>query len=406
MAVDLEYYGVPPADYRENENRTRITATAGQTTFTAPYSVGYVDVYFNGAKLDPFSEFTGTDGANIVLSAAALAGDIVEIISRGQVQLANIYTQQQTNALVPVFAVATGTGDAQLAITNPSFATYSDGLVIKIRTAGQNATTTPTINCNSIGVKSIVSNNAGAALYGKDWVSGSEITLRYNQTLDKLVLIDGQTTILTPPQFDSSNQYASTGFVQRALGNYQSFIAASTNTTLTTAQSGSLLELGGSGGNTLTLPSPAALIGATFTIINASAFIWTITTPSGNIYYTNGSNAASITLSSSITLQLISDGASWINISGNGAGLLLGTGYQKFGNGFIMQWTSFVGTSGTWTYPIAFPHSTLNVWATNVDSGASIVTTASWANGSANFYRWNTSGATVSGTVALAALGY
>lgn len=358
MAVDLEYYGVPPADYREQENRTRITASAAQTTFTAPYSVGFVDVYFNGAKLDPFTEFTGTDGANIILSAAAAAGDIVEIISRAQVQLTNIYTQQQVNALVPVFAVATGTGDAQIAITNPSFAAYSDGLVIKIRTAGQNATTTPTINCNSIGVKTIVSNNAGAALYTKDWISGSEITLRYNQTLDKLVLVDGQTTILTPAQFDNSNQFASTAFVQRALGNFQAFTILNSNTTLTYAQSGSVFEVAGTL-TTITLPAPTTQ-GITYTIVNSLAIPITLTTLSGQIFWMGPTGAASQFLNVATSVQLLSDGNNWVAINGSGASVLAAVGYQKLNTGLIIQWGNFAssgsGDVGV-TFPIAFPHA-------------------------------------------------
>jgi hypothetical protein len=191
MAVDLEYYGVPPADYRELENRTPLTATAGQTTFSALYSPGYVDVYFNGAKLDPRTEFTGTDGLNIVLTTAAALGDVVEVISRAQVQIANVYTQQQVNAmLVPYFTVTTGTGDAQVGTTNPTFSSYVDGMVIKVRAVGPNTLTTPAITLNGLTTKTIVSNVGDAALSGYDWIANSDITLRYNQSIDRLVYDD------------------------------------------------------------------------------------------------------------------------------------------------------------------------------------------------------------------------
>jgi hypothetical protein len=363
MAVDLEYYGVPPADYREQENRTRLTATAGQTTFSAPYSVGYVDVYYNGAKLDPFTEFTATDGANVVLTSAAFAtGDIVEVISRAQVQVANVYTQQQVNALlVPYFAVATGTGDAQVAVTNPTFTSYVDGMIIKVRTAGQNTTTTPVINCNAIGNKNIVSNNAGAALYSKDWVSGSEITLRYNQTLDKLILVDGATTILTPPQFDNSNQIPTTAFVQRALGNYQGIVSVSAATTLTASQSGAVIECGGSSTYTITLPTPATQ-NLTYTFICNASVPLTLSTPSGLIYYM-GAAATSQSLMNATACTLISDGASWIVVHGNGAALFATNGYQRLPSGLTIQWGTWTssGTSSpniNVTYPLAFSSAT------------------------------------------------
>lgn len=412
MAVDLEYYGVPPADYREQENRTRLTATAGQTTFSAPYSVGYVDVYYNGAKLDPFTEFTATDGANIVLTSSATAtGDIVEVISRAQVQVANVYTQQQVNALlVPYFAVATGTGDAQVAVTNPTFASYVDGMIIKVRTAGQNTTTTPVINCNTLGNKSIVSNNAGAALYGKDWVSGSEITLRYNQTLDKLILVDGATTILTPPQFDSTNQYATTAFVQRALGNFQAVVPYSSTQTLLASQSGSLIECTGAGAFTLTLPAPTTA-GLTYTILNASSATVTLTTPSSIIYYL-GAGAASVSLSASTSVQIVSDGSSWIAINGNGASAFTSNGYQKLPSGFIIQWGS-ASTNGsgvaTLTHPITFPNVCLQCIATYAAGtiSAVIVNAGTSTTSQSTGYASNTSGAAVTGAgVRFILLGY
>ena len=60
--------------------RTSFTATAGQTTFTATYTVGYVQVYVNGVLLNA-SDYTATSGTAIVLAAAAAAGDIVDVIS-------------------------------------------------------------------------------------------------------------------------------------------------------------------------------------------------------------------------------------------------------------------------------------------------------------------------------------
>jgi len=56
------------------------TATAGQTTFTATYTVGQVFVYYNGSKLEP-SEYTATNGTSIVLSPGVNAGDIIDIIA-------------------------------------------------------------------------------------------------------------------------------------------------------------------------------------------------------------------------------------------------------------------------------------------------------------------------------------
>ena len=60
--------------------RATITATAGQTSFTANYTVNYVQVYVNGILLNS-ADYTATTGTTVVLAAAAAAGDIVDVIA-------------------------------------------------------------------------------------------------------------------------------------------------------------------------------------------------------------------------------------------------------------------------------------------------------------------------------------
>ena len=62
---------------------TTITATSGQTTFTASggYTAGYVDVYQNGIKLVVSDDFTATNGTTVVLTQGANVGDTIEIVA-------------------------------------------------------------------------------------------------------------------------------------------------------------------------------------------------------------------------------------------------------------------------------------------------------------------------------------
>ena len=60
--------------------RTTFTATAGQTSFSATYTVNYVQVYVNGILLNS-ADYTATSGTTVVLAAAAAAGDIVDIVA-------------------------------------------------------------------------------------------------------------------------------------------------------------------------------------------------------------------------------------------------------------------------------------------------------------------------------------
>jgi hypothetical protein len=67
------------AGYSGGYNRTSITATAGQTSFTATYSVNYVQVYLNGMLLNA-TDYTATTGTSVVLAVAASAGDLVDVV--------------------------------------------------------------------------------------------------------------------------------------------------------------------------------------------------------------------------------------------------------------------------------------------------------------------------------------
>ena len=59
---------------------TTVTASAGQTTFSFTYNVGFLDVFINGTKLTD-SEFTATNGSSVVLAVGCFVGDIVDLIS-------------------------------------------------------------------------------------------------------------------------------------------------------------------------------------------------------------------------------------------------------------------------------------------------------------------------------------
>lgn len=71
---------VTPAFGGGTYTRTTFTATAGQTSFTASYTVGYVQVYVNGILLNS-ADYTATTGTTVVLASAAAAGDIVDVVA-------------------------------------------------------------------------------------------------------------------------------------------------------------------------------------------------------------------------------------------------------------------------------------------------------------------------------------
>jgi len=94
--------------------RTSATATASQTTFSATYTVGYVDVYLNGVKLVVGTDFTATNGTSVVLTTGATAGDNVEILAYETFAVANALTA--ANNLSDVSSASTARTNLGLAI--------------------------------------------------------------------------------------------------------------------------------------------------------------------------------------------------------------------------------------------------------------------------------------------------
>lgn len=62
------------------QNRSSDTATSGQTAFAITYTAPYVDVFKNGVKLSPGSDYTATSGTGITLATGAVAGDLIECL--------------------------------------------------------------------------------------------------------------------------------------------------------------------------------------------------------------------------------------------------------------------------------------------------------------------------------------
>ena len=117
--ISVLYLGLPvigvssPGNtaYRTAED---FTATASQTVFTpsGSYTVGFLDVYRNGARLGS-ADFTATNGTTVTLTNACTAGDLVTIIYFTLVSIANAIPQSGGTFTGGVsgtsFSVAAGT---------------------------------------------------------------------------------------------------------------------------------------------------------------------------------------------------------------------------------------------------------------------------------------------------------
>ena len=72
--------GVAWESFPSLRTRQTFTASAGQTTFSFAYTIGFLDVFVNGIKLTD-SEFTATNGSTTVLAVGCFVGDIVELVA-------------------------------------------------------------------------------------------------------------------------------------------------------------------------------------------------------------------------------------------------------------------------------------------------------------------------------------
>jgi hypothetical protein len=88
----MSYIGNEPV-VSATRTLTEITATAGQTVFTANggYTVGYVDVIRNGSQLNS-ADYTATNGTTITLANPAFVNDEIKIVAWGTFSSANALT--------------------------------------------------------------------------------------------------------------------------------------------------------------------------------------------------------------------------------------------------------------------------------------------------------------------------
>jgi len=82
------YIGPAPVP-QATQTRQTFTATSGQTSFaTAGFTAGFVDIYMNGVRLVDGTDFSATNGSDVVLTSGAATGDIIDVLMFTAVDLA------------------------------------------------------------------------------------------------------------------------------------------------------------------------------------------------------------------------------------------------------------------------------------------------------------------------------
>jgi hypothetical protein len=64
------------------QTRDTFTATSGQTSFaTSGYTPGFLDVFLNGVHLVNGTDYTASNGSDVVLTTGATTGDNLEVVA-------------------------------------------------------------------------------------------------------------------------------------------------------------------------------------------------------------------------------------------------------------------------------------------------------------------------------------
>ena len=177
--------------------RKAITATAGQTVFTAdlPFIDGFEQIFMNGLLLVKTTDYATSGGNTVTLTSAAAASDVIEIVSVTGANSVNTYTQAEVNALL-----AANTSVAPLSISaNTTLLAKKRYFVTSPLAAG---TPTPV---------SFAVTNSGSGAYNIDGVSNGTITLTRGGTYTFNVNASGHPFYIqtTGNGYNSYNVYSS-----------------------------------------------------------------------------------------------------------------------------------------------------------------------------------------------------
>ena len=174
------------------------TATASQSTFSAVYNVGQVDVYQNGILLQP-SDYTASTGTTIVLGTAAALNDEITITCHNTFSVADTVTASQGGTFSGDVVASTRLQVGDSSITNAYGNNASLGYVADFQGSTGNQTFI------SIAVPSASSLGDNGVIIGED-ATDTYITQRGNKNIKLAtqdltrINIDGSGRVTMPYQ--------------------------------------------------------------------------------------------------------------------------------------------------------------------------------------------------------------
>ncbi|UUT13934.1 phage tail protein [Pseudomonas zeae] len=201
-------------------------------------------------------------------------------------------------------------------------------------------------------------------------VQAAGLTPNESSNNQLLAALRSPALFMTAPQFDGGRSAATSEFVQRALGSYASARGIYAATSLTPADVGCSIGLGGNATYTVTLPDAAAVpSGATISLHCRNSAPVTVASKTGTQISPQGAYLASIVLNNGESANFVRESGVWVvygtaalKYSTNYAVQFGTSGYQKFPSGLILQWVtggSDANGNMTVSLPIRFPNAVL-----------------------------------------------
>ncbi len=207
------WLGYTPADAANIPTRTEtvFTATANQSVFTVNYTVGSVEVFYNGSKMAP-AEFTATNGTSITLASGIPENTILTVVANG---IGGGASKAAFSATAPmaydsntgVFSMPAATSSQNGYLTSANWTTFNNKQnALTLTVTGSSGAATLTGATLNIPTYTLSGLGGQPALSGTGFVKISGTTISYDNSTYLTGITSGQVTgALGYTPYNSSN---------------------------------------------------------------------------------------------------------------------------------------------------------------------------------------------------------